>query len=78
MSMVLKTRVFELRNRKYSRIPDLARAMGMSASQVYRVRQGKRGVNQAFIIGALTVFPEYKFEYLFYVAPRESQDDRQE
>jgi len=42
--------------------------MGISVSQVYRVRQGKRGISKAFIIGALQAFPGYKFEDLFYTA----------
>ncbi|MDH5696744.1 MAG: hypothetical protein OEZ00_09150 [Dehalococcoidia bacterium] len=78
MSMVLKTRVFELWYRKYSTMRQLARAMGISECEVFRVRQGKRGIHQAFIVGALRAFPEYKFEDLFFVALGESQDDRQE
>jgi hypothetical protein len=43
--------------------------MGISTSQVYRVREGKRNVNQKFIIGAVKAFPECRFSDLFYVAP---------
>lgn len=66
--MKLKTRVFEINNKKYKNLSELARAMGVSASQVYRVRQGKRGINGAFIIGAVKAFPGYKLDDLFYVA----------
>jgi hypothetical protein len=45
----------------------MARAMGLSASQVYRVREGKRRINQKFIIGAKKAFPSYKLEDLFYL-----------
>jgi len=41
--------------------------MGLSVSQVYRVREGKRGINQKFIIGAKKAFPNYKLDDLFYL-----------
>ena len=66
--MELKTRVFEFSDRRYKSLTELATAMGISVSQVYRVRQGKRGISKAFIIGALQAFPGYKFEDLFYTA----------
>jgi len=74
--MRLRTRVFELCNDKYSSLTELARAMGISVSQVYRVRQGKRTINEKFIIGAAKAFPEYKLGDLFYVA--EMTDNRNE
>ena len=43
--MIIKTRVFELAQDKYHNLSDLAKAMGLSISQVYRVRMGKRGIN---------------------------------
>jgi hypothetical protein len=43
--------------------------MGISASQIYRVREGKRPINQKFIIGAIKAFPEHKLDDLFYCAP---------
>ena len=67
--MILKTRVFELCDGNYKNLSELAQAMGVSVSQVYRVREGKRNINQKFIIGAIKTFPEYKFDDLFYVAP---------
>jgi len=73
--MVLKTRVFEFSNRKYTNLNKLAQAMGISVSQIYRVRQGRRAINEKFIIGALKAFPEYKLDDLFYVAPNGSQND---
>ncbi len=66
--MKLKTRVFERGNKKYKNLSELAKVMGISASQVYRVRQGKRGINEAFIIGAVKAFPECKLDDLFYIA----------
>ena len=67
--MIVKTRVFELHNGKYKNLCELARAMGISVSQVYRVREGKRNINQKFIVGAIKAFPEYKFDDLFYFTP---------
>jgi len=74
--MKLKTRVFDIYNGKYRHLSELARAMRISVSQIYRVRQGKRPVNEKFIIGAIKTFPGYKLDDLFYVDPDESQNDR--
>ncbi len=64
--MLIKTRIFELCNGRYSNLSELAQAMGISVSQIYRVREGKRHINQKFIIGAIKTFPEYKLDDLFY------------
>jgi len=66
--MVIKTRIFELSNGKYRNLSELARAMGLSLSQVYRVREGKRSINQKFIIGAKKAFPDHNLDDLFYFA----------
>lgn len=65
--MIIKTKVFELANGKYHNLSELARVMGLSVSQVYRVREGKRGINQTFIIGAKRAFPDYRLDELFYL-----------
>jgi hypothetical protein len=72
--MILKTRVFELSNGKYHNLSDLAKAMGLSVSQVYRVREGKRGINEKFLIGAKKAFPEYRLDELFYFNSAPSSD----
>ena len=75
-AMIIKTRVFELANGKYHNLSGLARAMGLSISQVYRVRVGKRGINEKFLIGAKKAFPEYRLDELFYFSSgRASNDD---
>jgi len=43
--------------------------MGVSVSQVYRVRQGKRHINERFITGTISAFPGYSFDDLFYLKP---------
>jgi hypothetical protein len=48
--------------------------MGISVSQVYRVREGKRNINQKFIVGAIKAFPEHKFDDLFYFVPEPPQN----
>jgi len=53
----LKTRVFELYSEQYPNLSELARAMGICVSQVYRVRAGERHINEKFIIGATKAFP---------------------
>ncbi|MBA7472319.1 hypothetical protein ES707_07641 [subsurface metagenome] len=55
--MKLKTRVFELWNGRYQNLIELAQTMEISRSQIYRVRDGKRGINGRFIIGATKAFP---------------------
>ncbi len=64
--MIVETRIFELCNGKYKNLSELAEAMGISVSQIYRVREGNRNINQKFIVGAIKAFPECKFDDLFY------------
>ncbi len=65
--MRLKTRIFELN--LYNNLSELARAMGISVSQIYRVQQGKRHINEKFIVGAMRAFPGLNFDDLFYLDP---------
>jgi hypothetical protein len=65
--MIIRTRVFEMAITRYHNLSDLAGAMGISVSQVYRVREGKRGINEKFIIGAKRAFPECHLDELFYI-----------
>ena len=67
--MKLETRVFELSKGRYAHLSELAQAMGVSESHVSRVRAGKRGINETFIIGAKRAFSGYKLDELFHVAP---------
>jgi len=69
--MKLKTKLFELRNGKYVNLSELAQAMGVSVSQLYRVMNGERPINGKFIIGAKRAFSWYTLDELFYVAPQE-------
>ena len=64
--MIIKTRIFEMAYHKYPNLAGLAKAMDLSVSQVYRVREGKRGINEKFIIGAKKAFPESPLDELFY------------
>ena len=54
-------------NERYRNLTELAQAMDLSVSQVYRVREGKRGINEKFIIGAKKAFSECKLDDLFYL-----------
>ena len=65
--MIIKTRIFELCNGNYRNLSELAQAMDLSVSQIYRVREGKRNINQKFIIGAKRAFPNYRLDDLFYL-----------
>ena len=65
--MIIRTRVFEMCNGHYRNLSELARAMGLSVSQVYRVREGTRRINQKFIVGAKKAFPSYGLDDLFYL-----------
>jgi hypothetical protein len=70
--MIIKTRVFEMANDRYHSLSDLAGAMGISVSQLYRVRDGKRGINEKFIIGAKKAFPNSRLDELFYLTNGQS------
>ena len=66
--MIVRTKIFELCPGEYRNLSELAQVMGISVSQIYRVRGGKRNINQKFIVGALKAFPHYKLDELFYLA----------
>ena len=70
----IRTWVFEMASPRYASVTELARAMDISVSQLYRVREGKRRINQKFIVGALRAFPDLRMDQLFYV--RHAADDR--
>jgi hypothetical protein len=70
--MIIKTRIFEMANGKFPNLSALAKAMGLSVSQVYRVREGKRGINEKFIIGAKMAFPDQPLDTLFYFEEEEN------
>ena len=67
--MIVQTRIFELCDGRYKNLSQLAHAMEISVSQIYRVREGKRHINERFIIGAIKAFPNRKLEELFYLVP---------
>ena len=67
--MLLRTRVFDLCPGGYKNLSELAQAMEISVSQVYRVQEGKRNINCKFIIGAIRAFPGHSFDDLFYFVP---------
>ncbi len=68
--MIVQTRIFEFSNGYYKNLTELALAMGISVSQIYRVREGKRRINQKFIVGAMKAFPNHKLDDLFYLTPQ--------
>jgi len=65
--MIIKTRVFELCAGRYQNLSELAQIMGLSVSQIYRVRDGSRSINHKFIVGAKKAFPDYGLDELFYL-----------
>jgi transcriptional regulator with XRE-family HTH domain len=65
-TMIIRTRVFDIANNRFQNLSELAKAMGISVSQVYRVREGKRGINEKFIVGAKMAFPDLRLDELFY------------
>ena len=74
--MFIGTKVFEIYRSYYKDLSHLAEGMGISVSQVSRVRSGKRLINGKFIAGVLRAFPQFKFEELFYLAPDLAVNDR--
>lgn len=75
--MIIKTRVFDMANGKYHNLTDLAVKMELSVSQVYRVREGKRGINEKFIVGAKKAFPNSRLDELFYFVNEQSSSEEQ-
>jgi len=73
--MIVWTRIFELADGNYKNLSELAETMGISVSQIYRVREGKRRINQKFIVGAIKAFPNHKLEELFYLSS-EPEDEQ--
>jgi len=61
----LKTRLFDLE--KDISLADIAALLGISISQIYRIKHNERRIGEKFIIGALGAFPKYKFDDLFYI-----------
>jgi len=51
VSMKLKIEIYEFSNHKYGSLFELAQTMGISISQIYRVRQGKRSIDQNSLSG---------------------------
>lgn len=74
--MIVKTRVYDIFYKSYENLSEMAMAMGISVSQVYRVRRGERNINQKFIVGAMKAFPDRKFEDLFYFSTEPSRQSR--
>ncbi len=74
--MIIRTRVFEIADERYGNLSELAKVMGISVSQVYRVREGKRGINEKFIIGAKTAFPDLRLDELFYFNTAQSSSNK--
>ena len=73
--MKIMTRVFNLYIGKYENLSALAHAMGLSPSYISRVRNGKRSINEKFIIGAKKAFPEKRLDELFYFNTTPPSDD---
>ena len=73
--MIIKTKLFELGYRRFKNLSEMAKAMGISVSQIYRVREGKRGINQRFIVGAIKAFPDRRLDDLFYLSAEEMDMD---
>ncbi len=76
VAMKLETSVFHIYNVKYRNLSELAGAMGISVSQIYRVRQGRRYINEKFVIGTIRALPEYGLSDLFYLTPDGTANDR--
>ena len=67
VKMIIRTKIFEMCNGRYRNLTELAQAMELSVSQVYRVREGKRGINEKFIVGAKRAFSDCKLDDLFFL-----------
>ncbi len=57
-------------NGRYRNLTELAQAMELCVSQVCRVREDKRGINEKFLIGAKRAFSDSNLDDLFYLDSR--------
>jgi hypothetical protein len=69
-AMIVKTRVFEFCDREFGNLSHLVSAIGISVSQVCRVKEGWRSINHKFIVGAALAFPSRSLDELFYITAR--------
>lgn len=69
----LRTRVFDIAEAREMRLSELAEAMGLALSLVYRVKNGERGIGEPFMVGAKRAFPGLSFGELFYVEEAEEK-----
>lgn len=67
--MRIETRIFEFYDKGYKNLSELAQAIGISVSPIYRVRKGTRRINEQFIVGVTRAFPNHELNDLFYLAP---------
>lgn len=67
----MQTTVFDLARERGWSLRTLATAMGMSHSEVVRVKSGQRPIGGLFIRGALRAFPDKSFDELFTVEREE-------
>jgi len=68
--MKLRTRIFDLAGeRGYKSDRALAKAMGVSAALVSRVRHSQVAINETFIAGARRAFPDKSLDELFVFEP---------
>lgn len=66
--LVLNREYFEeLQGRKGLNDSELAAEMGINRVQLWRVKEGRNQPGRSFIAGALKVFPEAKFNELFFL-----------
>ena len=63
--MQLQTRIFDLCDKNYNDLSELAQAMEISESQIDRIKEHRYQINQRFITGAIKAFPTYKIDELF-------------
>ncbi len=73
----LETRVFDLYRERYGNLTELARTMGISVSQIYRVKQRKRHIMRNLSRDSKSL-PGYKLDDLFCIVPDGRRYDRRQ
>jgi hypothetical protein len=66
--MLVRAKNLELSDEHYSNLSELTEAMGISVSQVYRVKKDKRRINRKSIVGAVKAFFGRRPDDFFYLA----------
>lgn len=66
-STTLKTRVFEIADKKGLKLTWLAKRYGLRLEHLLRIRDGQQPISRKFVEKSCELFPEYTLSDLFFI-----------